>query len=270
MVRAAGKNTVKENKTAKKKEYSAPALEKGLDILELIANEPEGLSASNIALRLNRTFGELFRMLVVLEQRGYLTIRPNTDLYILTLKLFELSHKFPPIKRLTTAAGPILRRLSSETGQSCHLVIYYQGKGHVVAQQEAPIDRVLCVRLGAEVPLMNTCSGHILLAFADELQREAMVSEVPPEHSKISKNKLSQIVSRVRNQGYELIKSAQIQGVEDVGYPIYDHSGDITGALAVPFLGYLDGSHAVGLPLVQKMLRAAAEELSSALGFNLS
>ena len=43
--------------------YSAPALEKGLDILELLAGEAEGLSQAAIAERLGRSTGEIFRML---------------------------------------------------------------------------------------------------------------------------------------------------------------------------------------------------------------
>ena len=51
--------------------YSAPALEKGLDVLELLAAEPHGLNLQEISRRLKRTSNELFRMLDVLLRRGY-------------------------------------------------------------------------------------------------------------------------------------------------------------------------------------------------------
>ena len=56
-----------------KSRYAAPALDKGLDILELLASETEGLTRSEISRRLGRTVGELFRMMVCLEERGYIT-----------------------------------------------------------------------------------------------------------------------------------------------------------------------------------------------------
>ena len=40
------------------KNYSAPALEKGLDILELLSNSPEGLTQAAIAGKLNKSVNE--------------------------------------------------------------------------------------------------------------------------------------------------------------------------------------------------------------------
>jgi DNA-binding IclR family transcriptional regulator len=153
--------------TTRKQKYAAPALEKGLDILELLSREEQGLSVSEIARRLGRSVSELFRMLVVLEHRGYIYIPPESDRYRLTLKLFSLAHRFRPIQRLTSVATPLMRMLAFKLEQSCHLVIYYEGKGHVVAQQDSPSERILSVRLGAEVPLVDSCSGHVLLSYAD-------------------------------------------------------------------------------------------------------
>ena len=51
--------------------YRAPALDKGLDILELLAGEEEGLSQAEIAKALGRTPNEQYRMLERLVRRGY-------------------------------------------------------------------------------------------------------------------------------------------------------------------------------------------------------
>ncbi len=58
-------------KTETKRYYPTPALEKGLDILELFASTPEGLTVSEVARRLERTVSEIFRMILCLEQRGW-------------------------------------------------------------------------------------------------------------------------------------------------------------------------------------------------------
>src|SRR5215472_10472639 len=54
-----------------KMSYAAPALEKGLDILELLGRQRDGLTKSQLARSLDRSASEIFRMLVCLEQRGY-------------------------------------------------------------------------------------------------------------------------------------------------------------------------------------------------------
>lgn len=75
LARRSTKKPVKGSKPAETMEpqYTAPALEKGLDILELLAGEAEGLSQGTIAQRLGRSTAELFRMISVLERRGYLS-----------------------------------------------------------------------------------------------------------------------------------------------------------------------------------------------------
>ena len=250
----------------KRRRYSAPALEKGLDVLELLAGESDGLNTSHLANRLGRSVGEVFRMIAVLEQRGYIHPRGTGDAYVLTLKLFELAHRIPRIARLGSAAGSELNYLSHATGQSCHVVIYYEGRGHVVVQEDAPSERILSVRLGAEAPLIDTCSGHVLLAFASDRERTMMVKKIPRGSRKPDRKELAELVARVRLQGYEAIKSRQVQGVEDIGYPIFDHNAKVAAALVVPFLAYLDGSHPIPFDEAKREAARSALAISRALG----
>lgn len=171
----------------KRKEYSAAALEKGLDILEALAKVPEeGLTSAEISTRLGRPMGQLFRMLAVLQQRGYVYYHADSERYEVTLKLFELAHGLGPVRRLNLVAAPLMKQLAQDIGQSCHLVIYHAGKGHAVVQQNAPSARVLSVRLGAEAPLFDSCSGHVLLAYAAGADRDEMLEAIPSSHRKPS------------------------------------------------------------------------------------
>src|ERR1700751_5489577 len=105
--------------TSRRIRYAAPALEKGLDILELLASVSEALTHSEIANRLGRTITEVFRMLVCLEERGYISRTTSDERYQLTLKLFELVHHHHPLQRLVAQARPLVQQVASETSQSC-------------------------------------------------------------------------------------------------------------------------------------------------------
>lgn len=253
--------------SARKKQYTAPALEKGLDILELLSGEPEGLAIGEITERLQKSVGELFRMLAVLEQREYVFVPAGSDRYTLTLKMFQISHRFPPVKRLTTISGPIMRELAYSVGQSCHLVVHYEGKGHVVVQQDSPSDRLFSVRLGADVPLINTCSGHVLLAFSDAEERTFMLDKIPHGNKKPNQKVLKDITERLVRRGFERIKSAQAAGVEDVGFPIFDYTGRVVAALIIPFVAHLDNSYGVNLEDACIQQASAASKLSERLGY---
>src|ERR1051325_11853284 len=92
--------------------YRAPALEKGLDILELLAAAPSPLTFTAIVNRLGRSHGELFRMVQVLQFRGYLDQDPSDDGYFLTDRLFSLGMKQPRTQSLVEVALPVMRQLS--------------------------------------------------------------------------------------------------------------------------------------------------------------
>src|SRR5437667_9587009 len=100
--------------------YPTPALEKGLDILELFASEPSGLTKSEVARRLGRTVSEVFRMLLCLEQRGYISRSRDNERFRLTLRLFKLVQEHPPTRCLINEALPIMQQVAHELNQSCH------------------------------------------------------------------------------------------------------------------------------------------------------
>jgi hypothetical protein len=50
--------------------YSAPALEKAFNVVELLAKEKKGLTVSEIAVGIGLSLPEIFRIIVVMERRG--------------------------------------------------------------------------------------------------------------------------------------------------------------------------------------------------------
>jgi DNA-binding IclR family transcriptional regulator len=241
--------------------YRAPALEKGLDILELAASHPEGLSQAEIARALGRSVGEIFRMLNCLVERGYLSILRPGDRYVLTLKLFELSHRHAPLARLLDAALPLMRALTEEVHQSCHLVVLHEGRGIVTAQADAPGEIGFAVRVGSVIQLATTASGRVLLAFQDEEDRRKLLAHSPaPLEGGLA------VLERVRRRGFEEMESTRIRGVHDFSYPVFNHRGAAVGALTVPFIERLDRAEPGGPVVVRAALQEASQRLSLLLG----
>lgn len=134
-------------RNGEKVSYATPALEKGLDILELLAHERDGLTKSEIAHGLNRTVSEIFRMLIYLQERGYI-VEAEGDRYILSLRLFQLVQEHPPTERLLGEALPRMHLLAEKLQQSCHLGVLESGRVVIVAQTNAPVSVGLYVSIG--------------------------------------------------------------------------------------------------------------------------
>lgn len=247
-----------------KRHYPTPALEKGLDILELFTREPGGLTKSDVARRLNRTVSEIFRMLVCLEDRGYIGRGGDDDLFRLTLKMFRMSLEFPPTKRLVSEALPIMQRVAHATNQSCHLGVLEAGQVVIVAQADSPISPGFYVRAGAVVDLMHAATGHVILAHLPVEARERAVGT----WSKLTGNRvpkdLEERLKTIQVRGYEERASYEIRGVTNISYPVLDERGVALAALTVPYLARIDES--TTLKHVHAAMREASKELTEAVG----
>jgi DNA-binding IclR family transcriptional regulator len=246
--------------------YRAPALEKGLDILELLADRPEGLAQSEIARALERSVGEIFRMLACLVDRGYVTIQRPGDRYVLSLKLFELAHRHEPLQNLIATALPLMRELAERVHQSCHLTLIEGGHGIVVAQVNAPGEIGFSVRTGALVDLLTSASGRVLLAFQAEDDRQRILSFGPKPRAEAEPELRDEaMLDRVRGKGYEDLPSACIRGVHDLAFPVLDPRDQAVAAITMPYIERLD-VEGVSLEDAREALGQVAARLSEALG----
>jgi DNA-binding IclR family transcriptional regulator len=143
-------------------EYAAPALDKGLDILELLADQPGGLSQSEIAEAVGRSVGQIFRVLATLERRGYVVRDRQSGLYSFSMKLFDLAHRHPPLRGLIAVATGPMRELADRVQQSCNLSVLDAGRVRVIAQVESPADFGYRVRVGALFDVASTATGSVL------------------------------------------------------------------------------------------------------------
>ena len=262
----ATKDSVGTGENGRTRSYSAPALEKGIDILELLASAPAGLTISEIAQRLGRSISEIFRVVIVMENRRWLRKEPGSDRYSVTYRMLDVAFRATPAQELSHVAAPIMHDLSVETNQSCHLVVRGEGRGMVVQRQENTGPVGFGMRLGVNVDLATSCSGHVLLAFMAADRRAALLATLP-RPAAMSLDRLRQRLEVVRMQGYEMQPSARTAGVTDISYPVFGFDGHVAAALTIPFLVVIDGSQRLDVEETRLVLRDAADRISARLGW---
>lgn len=246
--------------------YRAPALDKGLDILELLASVDGGLTQAEIAKRLDRSPNEFYRMLDRLVKRGYVT-RPDGDRYSLTLKLFGLAQLHAPVRRLVSYATAIMRELAETSWQANQLVVFDRGNAVVIAQQEAPRYWGISIRVGSHISLFDTGSGHVLLAFRPPEEREMMIAEHvrTTEEMKQSPDFFARL-DQVRDRGYEMMASLQTAGVYNLSAPVLGPDGRGIAALTIPYITLVNAPTAPDITTTIALLQAAAARLSQLAG----
>jgi len=245
--------------------YAAPALEKGFDIIELLAAAPDGLTSSEIAQRLGRSLSEIFRILVVMERRGWLRKDPDSDRYRVSYHVLEHAFRATPAQGLGMVAAPVMYELALKAQQSCHMAVISEANIVIVLQQESPAHSGFGVRLGAKCDILKSCSSHVLLAFSDATTREGLLAGVNPAPGELKK--LRERLKTVAQRGHESKPSSRHVGVHDLSYPIFGFDGRVQAALTIPFLSVIDGTEKASLEQARKMLAAAAEQISRGLGW---
>lgn len=250
---------------SERRSYSAPALEKGLDILEMLCRSEQPLSQKEMAVKLGRSVGEIYRMVACLAERSYVT-QVDDNSYTVTTKLFELSHINPPTHRLLFEAMPIMQRLAKDLDQSCHLTVYSQGKQVVLAKVDTPSGMGFSVRAGSELDVLISASGRVLLAFQDEETRKLRIEESLQRRPEHSDPQTGAILDTIRTTGFESIPSVQVRGLYAVSFPILDTQSRAIAALTVPYSERIDQNQRKSIPAVTEALGHAARSLSRRVG----
>ena len=242
--------------------YRAPALEKGLDILELLSASDMPLSMPMIAGELNRSKGEIFRMATVLETRGYITRVEGTDRFVVTNRLFELGMRNPPIRALFEVANPLMKELALHVGQSCHLAVPSGDQIVVVYGTEADGYVSFAVKIGHRLPLFESASGRTLLAFQDDDIRERWLKYEPSTEKRAL---MREKIALIQRRGYEESASEVVNGVLDISAPIFGgRNNSAIASLTMPLMKHLKLSEEqqVSAKAVKETADRISEELS--------
>lgn len=242
--------------------YRAPALEKGLDVLELLATAKSPMTLSQISARLDRSVSELFRMVQVLEARGYVGMSASGEGFELTNKLFSLGISRGPSQNLLASALPLMQTLSDQTRQACHLAIASDDRMVVIARIEAPGDVGFSVRVGYQRPLAHSTSGLLIYAFQKPKIREQWRALLKPGLSPDEWATFEAQAEMALAQGHFSAPSSYIDGITDISCPVINDVG-VIAALTMPWIHIEDG-----IPLDDALVRlkATAKTLSKSLG----
>lgn len=214
--------------------YTAPALEKGLDILEMLAGHDGARSLAAMASELGRSKSEIFRMVTVLVERGYIDRDVEADGYVLTNRLFDLGIRTPRVRDLLSEAVPAMTRLASEVGHSPHLVVIQDGETVVIAAVPGRSDMSFTLRLGYRRPSIDATSGRVIIAFQNKTERRRLIKEgLAAAGLQLEPEGLEETLNRIRADGFELHDSHDFVGITDICCPIVGPGGNAVAGVIV-------------------------------------
>lgn len=260
----APKKSPKSKSVDERPAYYAPALEKGLDVLELLSTLSAPVTPSQIAQMLGRSLQEVYRVVLALERRGYLVRPPGEEALILSTHLFGLATLYPPFRRVIDIAQPILNALALESYQAVHMAVLDGLNQRIVAQVDSPAAIAVRLKVGAASPAIRATSGRTLVAFQTQGVQEWIFREAERQHTREQIETARDRISRIRARGYEMIDGEVLKDVTDLCFPIRDSAGIAMATLTMPFLN--SPIAMVSFEAAGKLLYDAAERVTRVVG----
>jgi DNA-binding IclR family transcriptional regulator len=250
--------------TARRRRYTVPALDKGLDIVELLSAARTPMTMRAIGAAVGRSVSQIFRTLKVLEQRGYIGRDAETDGWALTNRLFALGMARPPMLSLTGAAYPVMVETAAALDQSLHLAVPSADQMVVIARVENPGGAAFLVKIGNRRSLADAVSGRVLLAFQPPAVQDRWIALVRKAKGRsFDEAGLRRTLALIRERGYEHANSAYVVGITDIGFPLYDGHEGTVASLSMPFVSRLDHRRTVAEAV--EAMRRAAERITATL-----
>lgn len=236
-----------------------PAVEKAMQLFETLAGAPRGLTLHELTQEMDRTTGEIYRIVMYLIEAGYLEKHPSTDRVSFSSRLYHLASSHAASGSLSRSAAPYLERVAFRTEQSCHLGVLAQDAILILASEVSPRHAGYSVRAGATIPVGDTSSGAVILAYASEMVRERVITGMPSG----TRRKMIERIEKIMQLGFEERDSTLVFGVHNISAPVFDFRG-ILAAMTIGFIGQIN--QRVSVQEARDELIDAAHKLSMRLG----
>ncbi len=246
---------------------SVPAVQRTLDVLEVISQSKMGMTLSELTHQLKLPKSSAHCLVLTLERRGYLYRNERTARYKFGLKLLELADLALTGIPVRDQAAAIMFALMQTTGLAVHLAVLENREAVLIHKVEPRGSYRLATWIGKRMAMHCTGVGKVFLAHFSETEQDQFIAErgLPRhnEHTIVSVARLKSHLEEVRAQGYSLDDEEDELGYRCIGCPVFNTTRQVIAAISLA--GTTNQITPNNLPtLVRELTKASANITSTA------
>ncbi|NYF89126.1 IclR family transcriptional regulator C-terminal domain-containing protein [Tunturiibacter empetritectus] len=210
------------------------SLARGLIVIQAFTQQSPQMTISQLSVKTGLSRAAVRRCLYTLTKLGFAGAEDGSR-YSLRPRMLTLSHTYTTSNTLSTAAQPILERMSAALRESFS-VATLDGED-IVYIARTQVNRVMAVDLhiGSRLPAYCTSMGRILLAYLPPEQLEQYLAKavLTPHTTRTitSVEKLRLTLRNVRRNGYALVDQEYEVGLRSLAVPVFASSGRVVATL---------------------------------------
>jgi IclR family pca regulon transcriptional regulator len=210
------------------------SLARGLIVIQAFTQQSPQMTISQLSVKTGLSRAAVRRCLYTLTKLGFAGAEDGSR-YSLRPRMLTLSHTYTTSNTLSTAAQPILERMSAALRESFS-VATLDGED-IVYIARTQVSRVMAVDLhiGSRLPAYCTSMGRVLLAYlpTEQLEQYLAKAVLTPHTTRtiISVEKLRLALRNVRRNGYALVDQEYEVGLRSLAVPVFAASGRVVATL---------------------------------------
>jgi len=229
-------NTATCNGHTKSARPTIQSLERGLTLLDYVISKGRPVPLGELAALLSIEKSSVHRLMATLILHGYV-VQDAQKKYLSGPAILELASKVSHRLQVQDMAGPYLRALATETGETAHLSVL--GRGQAVLTNYVSSSHALAVvsKIGEGEPLHCTALGKALICDCDRQKLEVLLEG--KRLKKYTPNTISRIAALIdecnRVRAHSLARDDEEfrEGVRCLAAPIRDFSTRIVAAIGI-------------------------------------
>ena len=216
---------------AQRPEYRVEALAKGLRILSLFDEKRPSWRVSDLASAAGLPMPTVYRAVMTLAAEGYLDQLPDGG-YRPGVRTLTLGTAALRSLDLVEIATPKLQQLAERSGETVNLAVL-SGDRVLYLVRLRNSDLVTAnIQVGSTLPAVHTSIGKLLLAYLDEADLAARITDASfaansGPNAKLSLAELRGELLTVRDQGWAMQDEELAYGLRSVAAPITGPDGRV-------------------------------------------
>lgn len=248
-----------------------PALTRGMRVLELLADHPEGMSLVEIAATLHLPVNSTQRIALAFCELGYAQRDVASKRFFLTSKLLSVGSRGLGESSLVERSLDVMRELRDRVRETVLLFLLSGDEVICLEQVLSLYSFKFMVDPGSRWPLHTNAPGKALWAFLPEPQREALLARIQftprTPHTITTREAMSRELARICQEGCAFDVGEDAEGCNCAAATVLDHHGYPVAAICVS--GPANRLTEAVLPEIGKFVCEHAERISQRLGYAL-
>ncbi len=254
-----------------KKKYAAPAVERAMDIIEIMVRENRSFTVTEMSRILDVSVNSIFRIFTELEEKSYVVKDSSDSSYELSPKLYYMGNAIKGRFSLITNARPFMKQIARKTGETAVLTKLNENFKTLLVEQVESDTPIKCTStVGIIYDSYISAMGKVMIAYSSpELIEEYMdlvkLKKVT-EHTITSKVAFRKELEEIRRAGVGFDREESIVGMTCIASPILSAGGNLVGAVGITGISFRMGAEERARHA--EVIREEAQRLSHALGYD--